>query len=63
MMELARKRYSVGRACQPVIARNTFGIRSLLYRLKAKIDVKPLAEADVALTGWDRSDYAGGVSP
>lgn len=58
MLELARKRYSVGRACQPVIARNTFGIRALLYRLKARIDVKPLAEADIALTGWDRSDYA-----
>ena len=41
-----------------MIARQTFGIRSILYRLKAKIDVTPLAEADIHLTGWDRSEYA-----
>ena len=58
MVQIARKRYSRGRPYQPVIAKQTFGIRSLLYRLKAKIDVTPLAEEDVRLTGWDRSDYA-----
>jgi aarF domain-containing kinase len=58
MVEIGRKRYSRGRPCQPTIARQTFGTRALLYRLKAKIDVKPLAEADIGLTGWDRSDYA-----
>lgn len=58
MVELGRKRYSRGRPYQPLIARQTFGLRSLLYRLKAKIDVTPLAEADIAMTGWDRSDYA-----
>ena len=58
MMEIGRKRYTRGRPYQPLIARQTFGIRSILYRLKAKIDVKPLAEADIAMTGWDRSDYA-----
>ncbi len=58
MTEIGRKRYARGRPYQPVIARQTFGIRSILYRLKAKIDVKPLAEADIAMTGWDRSEYA-----
>lgn len=58
MVQIGRKRYSRGRPYQPVIARQTFGIRSILYRLKAKIDVKPLVEADIAMTGWDRSDYA-----
>ena len=58
MTEIGRKRYTRGRPYQPVIARQTFGIRSILYRLKAKIDVKPLAEADIAMTGWDRSEYA-----
>lgn len=58
MVQLGRKRYSRGRPYQPVIARQTLGIRSILYRLKAKIDVKPLAEEDIRLTGWDRSDYA-----
>jgi len=58
MVQIGRKRYARGRPCQPVISRQTLGIRSILYRLKAKIDVKPLAETDIALTGWDRSDYA-----
>jgi len=58
MTEIARKRYARGRPYQLAISRQTFGIRSILYRLKAKIDVTPLAEADIALTGWDRSDYA-----
>ncbi|HEX5102596.1 MAG TPA: AarF/ABC1/UbiB kinase family protein [Pirellulaceae bacterium] len=58
MVELGRARYSSGRPCALVIARQTFGIRSILYRLKAKIDVKLLAEADIAMTGWDRSEYA-----
>jgi predicted unusual protein kinase regulating ubiquinone biosynthesis (AarF/ABC1/UbiB family) len=40
MVELGRKRYSRGQRYQLVIARQTFGIRSILYRLKAKIDVK-----------------------
>jgi len=58
MVQLGRKRYARGRPYQPVIARQTFGIHALLYRLKAKFDAKALAEADIALTGWDRSDYA-----
>jgi predicted unusual protein kinase regulating ubiquinone biosynthesis (AarF/ABC1/UbiB family) len=58
MLQLGRKRYTRGPACSLVISRQTFGIRSILYRLKAKIDVKPLAEADIGMTGWDRSDYA-----
>jgi hypothetical protein len=35
-----------------------FGWRSMMYRLKAKIDVAPIAEEEVKATGWDRSDYA-----
>jgi predicted unusual protein kinase regulating ubiquinone biosynthesis (AarF/ABC1/UbiB family) len=62
MIEIGRKRYSRGRPYQPIIARQTFGLRSLFYRLKARIDVTPLAEADIAMTGWDRSDYAQGAS-
>jgi hypothetical protein len=61
MVEIGRKRYVRGCPCQPVIAKQTFGIRSLMYRLKAKIDVRPLAEADIALTGWDRSEYAPSI--
>jgi predicted unusual protein kinase regulating ubiquinone biosynthesis (AarF/ABC1/UbiB family) len=63
MVQIGRKRYTRGRPYQLAISRQTFGVRSILYRLKAKIDVAPLAEADIALTGWDRSDYADRTSP
>jgi len=57
-LQMVRKRYSRARPCTPVIARQHFGWRSILYRLKAKIDVAPIAEEEVRATGWDRSDYA-----
>jgi predicted unusual protein kinase regulating ubiquinone biosynthesis (AarF/ABC1/UbiB family) len=56
--ELMRKRYNRARPCTPVIARQLFGWRSLLYRLKAKIEIRPIAEEEVKAAGWDRSDYA-----
>jgi hypothetical protein len=40
------------------MARETFAIRSLLYRLKANIEIAPIAEEEIRATGWDRSDYA-----
>jgi hypothetical protein len=42
----------------PAFARLNFGVRSMLYRLKAKLDVRPIAEEEVKATGWDRSAYA-----
>lgn len=56
--EMVRKRYSRSRPCTPVIARQNFGVRSMLYRLKAKIDIRPIAEEEVKATGWDRTAYA-----
>lgn len=56
--EMLRKRYSRGHPTTPTIARGTFGCRSLLYRLKANIEIRPLAESEVLATDWDRSDYA-----
>lgn len=56
-VEMVRKRYSRSRPCTPAIARQSFGLRSLLYKLKAKIDVAPIAEKEVRATGWDRSEY------
>jgi predicted unusual protein kinase regulating ubiquinone biosynthesis (AarF/ABC1/UbiB family) len=56
--ELVRKRYSRGRPCTPCMAREHFGWRSMLYRLKAKVDIVPIVEEEVRATGWDRSDYA-----
>jgi len=55
--EMLRRRYSQGHPVTPTIARGTFGWRSLLYRLKAKLSISPMAETEVLATGWDRSDY------
>ena len=35
-----------------------FGIAGVLYLLKAKLDLRVIAEEEVKATGWDRSDYA-----
>jgi predicted unusual protein kinase regulating ubiquinone biosynthesis (AarF/ABC1/UbiB family) len=56
--QLVSRRYSRAKPCTPVIARSNFGWRSLLYRLKAKIDIRPIAEQEVKAAGWDRRDYA-----
>jgi hypothetical protein len=57
-VEMVRKRYSRARPCTPMMARQQMGLRAMLYRLKAKIDVASIAEDEVRATGWDRSDYA-----
>jgi predicted unusual protein kinase regulating ubiquinone biosynthesis (AarF/ABC1/UbiB family) len=56
--EGARKRYNRGRPISPTILRQQFGLWSLLYRLKAKIDVSAISEEEVKVTGWDRTDYS-----
>jgi aarF domain-containing kinase len=56
-VEMLRKRYSRSRPCTPSIARQQFGLRALLYKLRAKIDFTPIAEEEVRATGWDRSEY------
>jgi len=38
--------------------RQQFGLASVLYQLRAKFDVRELAEQEVVATGWDRSEYA-----
>ena len=57
--EMVRKRYNRARPDTPSIARSHFGWRSILYLLKARINVWALAEQEVKATGWDRSEYAG----
>jgi len=55
--QMAGKRYSRARPCTPVISRQQFGLRALLYRLKAKIDVRTICEEEIGVSGWDRSEY------
>ena len=57
--EMVRKRYNRARPSTPTISRHQFGWRSIYYRLKAKIDVRPICEEEIGVTGWDRSEYAG----
>ena len=57
-VEMVRKRYSRARACTPAIARQHLGWRGMLYRLKANVDIRPIAEEEVKAAGWDRSQYA-----
>jgi aarF domain-containing kinase len=57
-VQMVRKRYSRSRPCTPTLARQSFGVRAVLYRLRAKVEVAPIAEEEVRATGWDRSDYA-----
>ena len=57
-MEIIRKGDNRARACTPLIARQQFAWRSMLYQLKANIDIAPIAEEEVKATGWDRSAYA-----
>ena len=40
------------------MARQHMGWWSMLYRLKAKVEIAPIAEEEVLATGWDRSSYA-----
>ena len=58
-VEMVRRRYSRARPNTASIARNNFAWRSILYQLKAKVDIRSIAEDEVKATGWDRSDYAG----
>jgi hypothetical protein len=56
--EMMRKRLNRGRPSSPTVCRSQMGWRAILFRLKAKIDVREIAEQEVKAAGWDRSDYA-----
>ena len=57
-LKILRTRFARGRSQALSINRMNFGLLSLLYRLKAKVAVLPIAEHEVRATGWDRSEYA-----
>jgi aarF domain-containing kinase len=57
-VEMVRKRYSRARSCTPIIARQHLGWWAMLYKLRAKVQVAPIAEEEVRATGWDRISYA-----
>lgn len=51
--EMARKRYSRSRPCTPSMSRQQLGCRSILYRLKARVDVKAIREEELKATDWE----------
>lgn len=57
-VEMVRRRYTRGKPSSPMMTRHQFGWRAILYMLKAKIEIAPIAEEEVRATGWDRRDYA-----
>jgi hypothetical protein len=57
LTELVMRRYSPGRPCTGVILRQEFGMPSLLYRLKARIDTRAIAKEEAKATGWDHSEF------
>lgn len=64
-IKLAKTRFMRSRPCTAAINRQQFGLFSLLYQLRAKFDARPIAEEEIAATGWDRSAYAwaSGAAP
>jgi predicted unusual protein kinase regulating ubiquinone biosynthesis (AarF/ABC1/UbiB family) len=50
--ELTRKRYTRGEPLCVLIARENFGYRAMLYRLRARVDVQALGREEVKATGW-----------
>jgi predicted unusual protein kinase regulating ubiquinone biosynthesis (AarF/ABC1/UbiB family) len=57
-VEMVRKRYSRARPCTPMMARQQMAWHAIFYRMRACIDIAPLAEQEVRAAGWDRSEYA-----
>ncbi|HLJ97215.1 MAG TPA: AarF/ABC1/UbiB kinase family protein [Gemmataceae bacterium] len=51
LTELAMRHYSPGRPCTGVILRMDFGVRSLLYRLQARIDTRAIAKEEAKSHG------------
>jgi predicted unusual protein kinase regulating ubiquinone biosynthesis (AarF/ABC1/UbiB family) len=56
-VEMFRRRYNRGHFIGATIARYTFALRAILYRLRANVNVASIAEEEVRATGWDRSDF------
>ena len=52
LTEMASKRYSRSRPCTPCLSRQQFGCRSILYRLKAKVDVHSIREEELKAADW-----------
>jgi predicted unusual protein kinase regulating ubiquinone biosynthesis (AarF/ABC1/UbiB family) len=57
-LEMCRKRYTRARPNTMTHARSMFAWRSIIFQLKARIDVREIAEEEIHATGWDRSEYA-----
>jgi predicted unusual protein kinase regulating ubiquinone biosynthesis (AarF/ABC1/UbiB family) len=50
--ELTRKRYTRGEPLCVLMARENFGYRAMLYRLRARVDVPALDRQEIKAVGW-----------
>jgi predicted unusual protein kinase regulating ubiquinone biosynthesis (AarF/ABC1/UbiB family) len=57
-VKMLSRRYSRAKPSTPIMARHHFGGHAILYRLKAKLDLREIVEQEVKAAGWDRSAYA-----
>jgi aarF domain-containing kinase len=51
--EMCRKRYTRAQPVTPLFSRQDFGHRALFHRLGARIDIHPIRDEEVQVTGWD----------
>lgn len=58
--ELFRKRYTRGHPSSPLVSRWEFAYRAVLFRLRARVRIRDLAEEEIVATGWPRDDYKPG---
>jgi len=57
-VQMVRRRYSRAKRSTPIMARHHFGGHAILYRLQARVDLRPIVEEEIQAAGWDRSEYA-----
>lgn len=55
MARIARKRYCRAHRCSLAVSRHNFGFRSILYRLKARINLQAIAKEEMKATGWEHN--------
>jgi len=53
--QVMRKRYCRAHPCSPAVSRHNFGFRSILYQLKAKINLHDIAVEEMKATGWEHN--------
>ena len=54
-IHMARNRHTCGQSSTAILCRNELSYRGMLYRLGANIDIHPLRDEEVRVTGWEHA--------